>query len=103
MPSRNDVRRFCALDSFRAAAQTDFKQPPMDYFRETLEGLKQTAEGLIVANQGIKRAVEAALAARSEHDDLRDTVHRLEALVMQQGLEIRAMRDELRNRKNGDS
>ena len=75
----------------------------MDYFRETLEGLKQTAEGLIVANQGIKRAVEAALAAKSEQDDLRETVHRLEALVMQQGVEIRAMRDELRNRKNGDS
>lgn len=75
----------------------------MDHFRETLEGLKQTAEGLIVANQGIKRAVEAPLAAKSEQDELRDTVRRLEVLVMQQGLEIRAMRDELRNRKNGDS
>jgi hypothetical protein len=75
----------------------------MDHFRETLEGLKQTAEGLILANQGIKRAVEAALAARSEQDDLRETVHRLEALVMQQGVEIRALRDDLRNRKNGGS
>jgi hypothetical protein len=76
----------------------------MDYFRETLEGLKQTAEGLILANhQGIKRAVEAALAAKSEQDDLRETVHRLEGLVMQQGIEIRALRDELRTRKNGDS
>ena len=75
----------------------------MDYVRETLEGLKQSAEGLIVANQGIKRAVEAALAAKSKQDDLSETVHRLEAMVMQQGLEIRAMRDELRNRKNGDS
>ena len=74
----------------------------MDYFRET-QGLKQTAEGLILANQGIKRAVEAALAAKSEQDDLRETVHRLEGLVMQQGIEIRALRDELRNRKNGDS
>jgi hypothetical protein len=75
----------------------------MDYFRETLEGLKQTAEGLILANQGIKRAVEPALAAKSEQDDLREAVHRLEGLVMQQGIEIRALRDELRTRKNGDS
>jgi hypothetical protein len=75
----------------------------MDYFRETLEGLKQSAEGLIVANQGIKRAVEAAPAVKSEQDDLRETVQRLEALVMQQGQDIRAMRDELRNRKNGGS
>jgi hypothetical protein len=53
-----------------------------DYFRETFEGLKQTAEGLIQANEGIKRAVEAALSAKNEHEDLRETVHRLEALVL---------------------
>lgn len=75
----------------------------MDYFRETLEGLKQTAEGLIVANEGFKRAVEAALAARSEQEEIRETVHRLDALVMQQGVEIRALRDELRGGRNGDS
>jgi hypothetical protein len=54
-----------------------------DYFRETFEGLKQTAEGLIQANQGIKRAVEAALAAKNEHEDLRETVQRLEGLVLE--------------------
>jgi hypothetical protein len=54
-----------------------------DYFRETFEGLKQTAEGLILANQGIKRAVDAALAAKNEHEDVRETVQRLEALVME--------------------
>jgi hypothetical protein len=53
-----------------------------DYFRETFEGLKQTAEGLIQANEGIKRAVEAALGAKSEHEDLRETVQRLESLVL---------------------
>lgn len=67
-----------------------------DYFREMFESLKQTAEGLIQANEGIKRAVEAALAAKNEHEDLRDTVHRLEALVLEQGREIRALRDDLR-------
>jgi len=67
-----------------------------DYFREMFESLKQTAEGLIQANEGIKRAVDAALAAKNEHEDLRDTVHRLEALVLEQGREIRALRDDLR-------
>lgn len=67
-----------------------------DYFREMFESLKQTAEGLIQANEGIKRAVDAALAPKNEHEDLRDTVHRLEALVLEQGREIRALRDDLR-------
>lgn len=63
-----------------------------DHFRETLEGLKQTAEGLIQANLGIKRAVEAALAAKNEHEDLRETVHRLEALVLDLTKQVREMR-----------
>jgi hypothetical protein len=63
-----------------------------DYFRETFEGLKQTAEGLIQANQGIKRAVEAALAAKSEHEDLRETVHRLEALVLDLTKQVQELR-----------
>lgn len=63
-----------------------------DYFRETFEGLKQTSEGLIEANQGIKRAVEAALAAKSEHEDLRETVHRLEGLVLELTKQVREMR-----------
>ena len=66
-----------------------------DYFRETFEGLKQTAEGLIQANQGIKRAVEAALAAKNEHEDLPETVHRLEALV----LDLSKQMHELRRRQ----
>lgn len=50
--------------------------------RELMEGLKQTAEGLVVANNGIKRVVDAALAANGEHEDLRETVARLEALIL---------------------
>ena len=65
-----------------------------DCFREMFESLKQTAEGLIQANEGIKRAVDAPLGAKNE--DLRETVHRLEALVLEQGREIRALRDDLR-------
>jgi hypothetical protein len=67
-----------------------------DYFREMFESLKQTAEGLIQANEGIKRAVDAALAAKNEHEDLRETVLRLEGLVLAQGREIRALRDDLK-------
>jgi hypothetical protein len=63
-----------------------------DHFREMFEGLKQTADGLIHANTGIKRAVDAALAAKNEHEDLRETVHRLESLVMDLAREVRELR-----------
>jgi hypothetical protein len=66
-----------------------------DYFRETLEGLKQTAEGLVQANLGIKRAVEAAMAAKGEHEDLRETVQRLESLVMDLTKEVRELRSRI--------
>ena len=46
------------------------------------EGMKQTADGLILANQGIKRMADAALLASDEHDDLRETVRQLATLVM---------------------
>lgn len=52
-----------------------------DPFREVIEGLKQTAEGLIQANLGIKRTADGVLAAKEEHEDLRETVRRLESLV----------------------
>ena len=63
-----------------------------DYFRETFEGLKQTADGLIQANVGIKRAVEAALAAKSEHEDLRETAQRLEGLVLELTKQVQELR-----------
>jgi hypothetical protein len=43
----------------------------MDVSREMFEGLKQTADGLIMANEGIKRSVDAALHAKEEPEDLR--------------------------------
>jgi len=77
-----------------------------DYFRDGFEGLKQTAEALIVAheamaraneamagaNAGLKRAVEAVLAARNEHEDLRETVHRLESLVLDLTKQVQELR-----------
>jgi hypothetical protein len=53
-----------------------------DPSREMFEALKQTAEGMIQANEGIKRMADAALLARDEHEDLRETVARLEGLVL---------------------
>lgn len=66
-----------------------------DYFREMFEALKQTAEGTVQAMEGVKKMAEAALHARDEHEDLRETVGRLEHLVMAQGQELRAMRERL--------
>lgn len=52
------------------------------YFREMFDGLKKTADGLILANEGIKKAVDAALRAKDEHEGLRETVQRLEKRVL---------------------
>ena len=52
-------------------------------FREMFEGMKQTADGLIMANEGIKRMADAAMHANTEQEDLRETVRRLETLVME--------------------
>ena len=52
-------------------------------FREMFEGIKQTADGLILANNGIKRTADAALNVRDEHEDLRESVRRLEGLVLE--------------------
>jgi hypothetical protein len=38
------------------------------------EGLKLTADGLIMANEGIKKAVDADMRAENEHDDVRVTL-----------------------------
>jgi hypothetical protein len=65
------------------------------------EAMKQTADGLIMANEGIKLMADAALRANQEHEDLRETVQRLEALVIEQGADLRALRDELKKPRNG--
>jgi len=70
-----------------------------DSFRPAFEGLKQVAEGLIVANEGIKALADAVLAARDEDEDLRETVLRLESLVVAQGNDLRALRERLDSRE----
>ena len=72
------------------------------HFRDAMEGLRDAAQHLITANQEIAAAVQgvihasdAVLSAKVEHEDLRDTVQRLEGLVMDQGRELRELRAQL--------
>lgn len=74
------------------------------------DGLRRTAEALIAANEGIKRVAEAALRASAEHEDLRETVQRLEAMIIEQRRqlveqsgEIRTLREQLTRPRNGES
>jgi hypothetical protein len=64
-----------------------------DSFRPLFDALKQTAEGVVQAMEKVKKMADAALHARDEHEDLRETVHRLEGLVIQLSTEVRALRD----------
>lgn len=71
-----------------------------DYFREGFEELKETAKALMEASQATNRAGEhlvkatdAALHAKGEHEDLRETVHRLESMILTLTTEIRELRD----------
>jgi hypothetical protein len=73
-----------------------------DSFRPAFEGLRDAAQHLVAANGEIQeagaaivRATNAALTAKEEHEDLRETVARLESLVTAQGHDLRAMRDRL--------
>jgi len=62
------------------------------YFRDAFQALKQTAEGLIAANEGIKKVADAMLTAATEHEDLRETVTRLEGTVLDLVKEVRELR-----------
>ena len=77
-----------------------------DSFRPVFEDLKAAAQHLMAASSeihlagaAIVRVTEAALKAKDEHEDLRETVHRLESLVIAQGQDLRALRERLDNRQ----
>ena len=63
--------------------------------KQVAEGLIQVNNGLIYANERYKKLADALVATRDEHEDLRQTVARLESLVIAQGQDLRAMRDRL--------
>jgi hypothetical protein len=59
--------------------------------RQAGEGLTAATQGLTTAVEGIKRAADASRVVEEEHEDLRETVRRLEGLI-----------EELLRRRNGD-
>lgn len=63
-------------------------------------GLLRAAEGLHEAITAEQRLREASRKARAEHVDVRETVARLETLVLEQQQDIRALRQEIRERGN---
>ena len=71
-----------------------------DTFRPVFEAMQETASAFVEASEanaragrGIQKMLGAAMHAREEHEDLRVTVNRLEALVVQLSTEVRALRD----------
>jgi ABC-type transporter Mla subunit MlaD len=71
----------------------DSLRPVILSLQRVTDGLIIASDGLVQANNAMKSAFEATLAAQDEHEDLRDTVHRLEGLVIQLSTEIRELRD----------
>jgi hypothetical protein len=77
-----------------------------DEFHKMAEALGRTNDAVTEAHAGVRdavacilRAVDAGREARIEREDLRETVHRLEDLVMQLAADVR----ELRRQRNGDN
>jgi hypothetical protein len=71
-------------------------------FRPLFEAMKETAVALVEASEanarageGLKKMADAALHEQEEHEVLRETVARLESLVIALGQDLRAMRDRL--------
>lgn len=78
------------LDNDTAVPYTTFVA---ESFRPLFDALKQTAEGVVQAMEGVKKMADAALHTQDEHEDLRETVHRLEGLVIQLSTEVRELRN----------
>jgi hypothetical protein len=69
-------------------------------FAQMYQGLKRANAALIEVNagfdqtlEGLRAAYEGHAAARVEREDLRETVHRLEELVLQLVVDVRALRE----------
>lgn len=73
-----------------------------NYYRDAFEGLRDAAQHLMAASTEIHHAgaalvtvADRVLHAKNEHEDLKETVARLEALVMEQSTAIRALREDV--------
>ncbi len=80
----------------------DTFRPVFDAIKESAAAFVEASEANAVANAANARAgralgkvADAAMLAREEHEDLRETVQQLKALVITQGQDLRAMRDRL--------
>jgi hypothetical protein len=63
--------------------------------------LNVASEALIAANTDMIGVIQAAVQAEDDHEDLRDTVTRLEHLILAQSHDLRALRDEVRTLRGG--
>jgi len=73
---------------------------PFDDAMERMHNAMRTAHAAFLdADAALTIALEAERTATREKGSLRESIQRLEALIMEQGREIRALRDRL---KNGD-
>ena len=68
-------------------------------FRQATETLSTAGERQTEALSTLVGVADAALHAHGEHEDLRDTVQRLEGLVMDLVRDVRLLRDQ----KNGSN
>jgi hypothetical protein len=66
-----------------------------DGFRKMLDGLKQADEGRDEVMRGLEEAWTARKDLHSELVDLRETIGELQRLVLEQGHELRQVRDRL--------
>lgn len=81
-----------------------------DGLREVAEALVQTSAALVQANEGLQRAgtaiiviAEAALHARNEQEDVRESIRRLETLIMKNAEHIRQLSKERGTAPDDDS
>jgi hypothetical protein len=66
-----------------------------DHWEEIFEGFRRASEGLQEVVAGLVQAGEAARIGHAAETDLRETVEELKRMIMDQGAEIRALRDRL--------
>jgi chromosome segregation ATPase len=78
------------------------------HFQQALQALQRASEHLIVASNAmhdshaaLTEAIREVLNANSEHNDLRETVERLQTTVLAQTADIQALRVEVAALKNG--
>lgn len=83
----------------------DSFRPVFDAIKESTTAFVEASEANAVANAANARAgralgklADAAMQAREEHEDLRETVQQLKVLVITQGHDLKALRDRLDNR-----